>query len=272
LQTSVRNVFGLEGKTCVVTGAGSGIGRATALALAADGARVAVLDRNVAGAEETAHLVARAGGEGIAIGCDIGKTDSIEAARLAVHARFGDADVLVNNAGIIRPGGLEDLSLEDWNALIAVNLTGYFLCSQAFGRPMLARGGGALVHVSSIAAVCPTPLTGSYSVGKAGVSMLSQLLAVEWGPRGVRSNAVLPGFVVTALVKTVWDKPGVREQRSRLVPSRRAGEPEDLAQTILFLASERAAYVNGAEILVDGAFSKSLMSSVPRPGFDPVKA
>lgn len=271
METTVRNVFGLAGKTCVVTGGGSGIGRATALALAGDGARVAVLDRNEAGAAETVRLIAEAGGAARAFACDVGKPESIEAARGAVHTVFGDADVLVNNAAIIRPGGLEELALDDWNALLEVNLTGYFLCSQAFGRPMLKRGSGVLVHVSSIAAECATPLTGSYSVGKAGVSMLSRLLAVEWGPRGIRSNAVLPGMIVTELVRPIWERPGIREQRSQIIPSRRAGEPEDIAQTVLFLASERASYINGAELLVDGAFSKSLMTNVPRPGFEPQK-
>lgn len=268
MRTNVRNVFGLEGKTCVVTGGGSGIGQAIASALAGDGARVAILDRNEAGAAATEQLIAQAGGEAFAVACDISKPASIEAARATVHARFGDADVLVNNAGIIKAGGLDNLPLDDWNALIQVNLTGYFLTSQVFGRPMLRRGSGVLVHVSSIAAQCPTVQAGSYSVSKAGVSMLSKLLALEWGPQGIRSNAVLPGMIVTPLVRSLWETPGAKEQRSKVVPSRRPGYPEDIAQTVLFLASERASYINGGEVMVDGGLSNMVMSLVPRPGFE----
>lgn len=272
MQRGLRNVFGLEGKTCVVTGAGSGIGQAIALALAGDGAKVAALDLDPAGAEATVDLATKAGGEAAAVVCDVSRSDSIEAARAAVQARFGDADVLVNNAGIIRPGALESLPLDDWNLLINVNLTGYFLTSQIFGRPMLARGGGVLVHTSSIASVCATPMSGSYSVAKAGVSMLSRLLALEWGPRGVRSNAVMPGMIVTPMVKAVWDAPGAMERRSAVVPSRRPGYPDDIAQAALFLASERASYINGAEVMVDGGFSQTTMMHVPRAGFEAPKS
>lgn len=271
MRQDVRDVFGLDGRVCVITGAGSGIGRAIALALANDGARVAVLDRDEAGALETLSQVERAGGEGFAAVCDVTSGDSIEQARLKVRDRFGDADILVNNAGIIRPGALETLSIDDWNLLIDVNLTGYFRCAQAFAKPMLAKRKGTLVHVSSIASICATPIAGSYSVAKAGVSMLSQLLALEWGPQGIRSNAVLPGMIVTPMVEAVWNTPGTTESRSAVVPSRRPGYPDDIAQAVLFLASDRASYINGTEVLVDGGFSKTTMNFVPRPGFEASK-
>ena len=264
--------FGLDGRICVVTGGGSGIGRGIALALASDGATVAVLDRNEPGARETLDLLTQAGAKGIALGCDVSDEASVEAACATVRDRFGDAQVLVNNAGIIRPGALADLPVAEWNALLAVNLTGYFICAQVFGRAMLAKGEGAVVHVASVASQQATPFAGAYSVAKAGVTMLSHLLSVEWGPRGVRSNAVHPGLIYTPLSQSAYNGPGVRERRAEAVPSRRIGEPDDIAQAVLFLASPRSSYVNGAELTVDGGFSRNIMTFVPRSGYEPSKA
>ena len=266
---STQPVSDLAGKICVVTGGGSGIGRGTALALAAEGAHVAVLDRNEAGARETLALITASGASGLALACDVANEASVLAACAEVKDRLGDAQVLVNNAAMIRPGALANTSVADWNALLSVNLTGYFICTQVFGRAMRARGAGAVVHVSSVAAEVATPNSGAYSVAKAGVSMLSRLLAVEWGPLGVRSNAVLPGLINTPMTQTVYDRPGVSEERSQIVPSRRIGRPDDIAQAVVFLAGARSAYVNGAELVVDGAFSRNLMASVPFAGAQP---
>jgi len=260
--------FGLTGRVCVVTGGGSGIGRGIAVALASEGATVAILDRNEAGANETLGLVTKAGAEGLALACDVSSQDSVQAACAAVRDRFGDAQVLVNNAAILRPGALATLPLAEWNALLAVNLTGYFICAQVFGQAMRAKGEGALVHVASVAGDQATPFAGAYSVAKAGVTMLSRLLSVEWGPEGVRSNAVHPGLIYTPLSQSAYDRPGVMERRAEAVPSGRIGRPEDIAQAVLFLASPRASYVNGAEIVVDGGFTRNLMSFIPRAGYE----
>ena len=266
--TMTADRTGLAGRVCVVTGAGSGIGRGIALAFAASGARVAVLDRDEQGREATAEAIRRSGAEATAFDCDVADAASVGAAAERTAAAFGACDVLVNNAGIIRPGALETLSIGEWNALLSVNLTGYFLCSQAFGRQMRARGKGALVHVASIAATHPTPFSGAYNVAKAGVTMLSRQLAVEWGPHGIRSNAVHPGMILTPMSQSMYDQPGVAERRSEAIPAGRIGRPEDVADAVVFLASDRAAYITGDEVTVDGGFTRMLLSLVPRAGYE----
>jgi NAD(P)-dependent dehydrogenase (short-subunit alcohol dehydrogenase family) len=259
--------LGLRGKVCVVTGAASGIGRAIALACAQAGATVVALDRDRDGcmrtADEARHAKANAG----ATICDVTDEAAVAAAAFQITQAFGRCDVLINNAGILRPGDVATVSLADWNALMQVNLTAYLCCAQAFGRDMLARGAGALVHIASIAASEPQGFSGAYSVSKAGVAMLSRQIAFEWGPRGVRSNTVSPGLVRTPMSEAFYQAPGVLERREQVVPLRRVATPADIADVVVFLASDRARYVTGQEVVVDGGFAQTLMSHVPRPGF-----
>lgn len=260
--------LGLGGRIAVVTGGASGIGRATAESLASVGASVALLDVNAEGAKAAAAAIAARGAKAIGVACDTTSEASIAAARMEVEEALGGADILVNNAGILRPGGLDKLSLVDWNKMLAVNLTGYLLVAQAFGEGMRQRRRGAMVHIASIAASEPQPFSGAYSTAKAGVHMLSRQFAYEWGPDGVRSNVVSPGLVRTALSEAYYQVPGVLEARSKLIPIGRVATPDDLAQVITFLVSDRAGYVNGAELLVDGGANTILMGQVPRPGYD----
>lgn len=260
--------FGLTGRVCVVTGAGSGIGRAIAVALAGANARVAVLDLNLQGGEATVALIKDAGGDAAAFACDTSDAASVTAAAEASAATFGPCEVLVNNAGVLRPGALETLALDEWNKVLAVNLTGYFLCAQTFGRQMRSTGHGALVHIASIAAEHATAMAGAYSVAKAGIEMLSRQLAVEWGVAGIRSNVVHPGLILTPMSQAFYDQPGVIERRSQAVPVGRIGRPEDIAQAVLFLASERSAYISGQSLTVDGGFTRMLMGLIPRVGYE----
>ena len=259
--------LGLHGRTFAVTGAASGIGRAIAGAAAAAGASLMLLDRDIAGAESVAAELSAKGWSALALACDTSDPRSVSAAAEESLRRAGPAAVLVNNAGILRSGKLESLSLADWNETLAINLTGYFLCAQAFGRQMLAAHRGSMVHIASIAGNEPQLRSGAYSASKAGVLVLSRQIAAEWGPSGIRSNAVSPGLVRTPMSEAFYTAPGIAERRAAIVPSRRVGVPEDIAEAVLYLASDRAGYVNGAEIAVDGAFNSILMDQVPRPGF-----
>lgn len=253
----------LEGKIVVVTGAAGGIGQALARAFASQAARVVLLDRDAAGLEALARDL---GNGAFGLACDISRPEEIAAAADRVEAE-GGADVLVNNAAILRAGPLESVAEADWSAMLRINLTGYLLMAQSFGKAMLARGEGALVHIASIAGSQPQPASGAYSASKAATLMLSRQLAQEWGPRGVRSNCVSPGLVRTPLSEAFYADPEVKARRERMVPLRRIATPGDMADAALFLASPRASYVTGQDIVVDGGLSQSLMGLVPRPGY-----
>ena len=202
------NWLGLRGRVAVVTGATGGLGRAIAAGFAEAGVRLALLDRQHQAADEAAAEIQGRGGEAIGIACDVSQPDSVEAASRQVQEKLGSCDILVNNAAVLRPGALDTLSLADWNAMLSVNLTGYFLCAQVFGRGMLDRGRGSIVHIASIAARHPQGASGAYSTSKAAAAMLSQQLATEWGPRGIRSNVVSPGMIRTPMSEPFYAVPG----------------------------------------------------------------
>lgn len=260
--------LGLAGRICVITGGGGGIGRAAGVGFAEQGCAVALLDRDLATAEASAALARAHGVTAIALACDITDQSAIAAVAAQVAAELGPVDILYNNAGAIRADPLATISLADWQGLMNINLNGALLCSQIFGAVMLERGRGAIVHTASIAGQTPQPWSGAYSASKAGVRMLSRQLAQEWGPRGVRSNTVSPGLVRTPMSEAFYQQPGVAERRAAIVPTRRVATPEDIANAALFLASDRASYINGADILVDGGLDGVLMGLVPRPGFE----
>ena len=256
--------LGLVGRSAAVTGAGSGIGEACSLALAHAGVRVIGLDRD---ADALTRLVEAAAADGLTITpitCDVTDQGSVTSA--ATEA--GRVDILVNAAGIGLPGSLLDVDRDAWQRVLDINLTGYLLTAQAFGRAMAEFGRGSLVHVASISSRNPQPGSGAYSASKAGVSLLSQQLAYELGPSGVRSNTVSPGLVRTPMTEAYYQAPGVAEKRDAAIPLRRVARPDDVADVVTFLASDRARYVTGADITVDGGFATTLMGTVPRPGYD----
>lgn len=260
--------LGLADGVCVVTGAGGGIGAEVARQLLDAGARVALLERNEGTLAAVMAGLGDTGGRAMAQVCDVTDAASVQAAAGRVLGTWGPATLLVNNASVLYAGALLDIALDKWNQLLGVNLSGYLLCAQAFGRQMKAAGRGAMVHVASISASLPQPYSGAYSVSKAGVQMLSQLLAVELGEFGVRSNVVSPAMVRTPMSEGIYQDVTVRQRREQIVPARRIGTPADIAQAVLFLASDRASYVSGQELLVDGGLTQAWLGLIPRPGFE----
>jgi NAD(P)-dependent dehydrogenase (short-subunit alcohol dehydrogenase family) len=259
--------LGLEDKVVIITGGSGGIGQACMQGFHQAGARVVALDRSLEAAQTAAAQADPSGARAMGLECDISDADAVTRAAEWVAQNWGGADVVVNNAGILRPSPLEDVSESDWNAMLQVNLNGSLWVAQAFGKQMIAKGAGAIVQIASIAGSQPQPMSGAYSAGKAAVTMMVRQMAYEWGPKGVRANSVSPGLVVTPLSSAFYADPKVKKAREDMVPSGRIGAPEDMADAALFLASKRASYVNGQDIVVDGGLSQSLMGLVPRPGY-----
>lgn len=262
----------LADRVCVVTGAGSGIGAAAARELAAHGARVAVLDRDGHAAACVAADIERAGGRAISIEADVSQPDAVMAASELVLRHLGQCQVLVNNAAMVGyAGALMEADLDQWNRMLAVNLTGALICARVWGKQMAAAGGGSIVNVTSICGHLPLPNGGAYSVAKAGLMMLTRMLALELAQDRIRCNSVSPGLVRTPSTESAYSNHESGEARKQMVPSGRIADPADLADVIAFLASDRAGYVNGQDLLVDGALSQILMSLVPKPA-KPIRA
>jgi NAD(P)-dependent dehydrogenase (short-subunit alcohol dehydrogenase family) len=256
---------GFDAGVAVVTGAGGGLGLAVAEALAAAGASLALLDLSVDALARTCDAVERAGAaRPLALACDVSDAEQVEDAAAEVERELGPVAALVNNAAFYQRAPLEEHSLELWDKTLAVNLRGYFLCTRAFGRSMLANGRGSIVNVSSIAAQDPTPGAVSYCVSKAAIIALTNQTALEWGPRGVRANAVSPGFMSTPMSSAFGDEELVRAREQR-VPVRRVGTTGENARVIAFLAGGRASYVNGVNVTIDGGLTQTLSQTFPRP-------
>ena len=243
----------MRGKTAVVTGAGSGLGRATALRLAAEGAWVACADQDRTRAESTATAIADAGGESVALEVDV--TDGAACARMIAAAlgRFGSVTTLVNSAGIAGPGGSE-LAPDDWRDVVDVNLTGTWLAAQAAHDALVASGHGSIVNLASIYGITGGSRSPAYAASKGGVINLTRQLAVQWAP-AVRVNCVCPGHVETPLTAALMADPGWRDTTRRKYPLGRFGHVEDVAAAILYLASDEASFVTGVALPVDGGYT-----------------
>ncbi|HZD18323.1 MAG TPA: SDR family NAD(P)-dependent oxidoreductase [Actinomycetota bacterium] len=251
--------FDHTGRAAFVTGAGSGIGRATAARLAGEGAVLAVVDVRREAAEETADGIRAAGGSAAAFGADVRVREQVEAARDGALAAFGHLRYLVNNAGIVRMSPLDELSEEEWDLVLDTNLKGMYLVTRAVAPAIAAAGGGAIVNLSTIESEVVVSSQGHpqvhYNASKGGVRMLTKALAVELADRNIRVNAVAPGAIATGFVPG-GDPRSVEAMRFMkprlLVP--RVGEPEDVAAAISFLLSDDASYITGVQLPVDGGW------------------
>jgi NAD(P)-dependent dehydrogenase (short-subunit alcohol dehydrogenase family) len=250
----------LEGKSALVTGGGSGIGRATCVAMAREGARVTVADLSEAGAADTAAHIRAAGGQAQSVVADVTKPDEVAAMVAAAVSAYGRLDCAHNNAGIaavhVGAGGqrVGDISQESWDRMIAVNLTGVWLCMKHELAAMEARGGGgAIVNTSSIAGLVGLPGSNAYVAAKHGVVGLTRAAAIDHAEAGIRINAVCPGYIDTPMVGEAMTRRG--GQILSTVPMRRLGLAEDIAEAVVWLCSDRSGFVTGSTVTVDGGYT-----------------
>ena len=241
----------LTDKTAVVTGGSRGIGRAIAVALAAEGAKVAVIYAgNAAAAEETLSLIKEQGGEAVAMQCDVADDAAVSDMINAVKEQFGSVDILVNNAGITRDGLLMRMKEGDWQAVLDTNLTGVFHCTKAVTKLMMKQRSGAIINITSVVGQTGNAGQANYAAAKAGMIGFTKSVAKELASRGIRVNAVAPGIIDTDMTAVLSD--AVKEDMLKSIPLGRVAQPEEVAKAVVFLASDNASYITGQVLNVDG--------------------
>lgn len=256
----------LQNQVAIVTGASSGIGTGIAKSLAASGATV-VINYPFEGALEQASSVLKeitdAGGKGITYQCDVSKEDQVVAMFNDVVAQLGTVDILINNAGIQKDAKFTEMTLDQWNAVIGVNLTGQFLCAREAIKEFLRRGidpsrsvaCGKIIHISSVHEIIPWAGHANYASSKGAIRMLMQTLAQEYGADKIRVNSICPGAIQTPINKDAWSTPQALNSLLTLIPYNRIGQPQDIGNLAVFLASDLADYITGTSIFIDGAMT-----------------
>jgi NAD(P)-dependent dehydrogenase (short-subunit alcohol dehydrogenase family) len=251
----------LEGKVAVITGAGSGMGRATAEAYAREGAAVGVLDVNGDAAAEVAAAIVGEGGRALALATDVTDDAQVRGAMAAVIAEFGDITVLYNNAGIGSTGSVDVAEEDDWDRCFDINVKGTYFCSRAVVPSMLVAGGGSIINQASVAALVGIPNFAAYCAAKGAVAALTRSMSTDLAPRGIRVNAIAPGTVYTPLMEPMLTARGGGDLQKGLqmtltkYPIGRLGDVTDIAQAALFLASDESAFATGAVFAIDGGMT-----------------
>ena len=253
------DLFSVAGQVVLVSGGSRGIGRAIAQGFSQRGARVIITGREEKSVNQTAGEITAPGGPAVrALVCDVADGAAVKRTVDAALAEYGHIDTLINVAGVNRRMPAETYSEADFDFIVDINLKGAFLLSQAVGAAMLERGSGNQINIVSLNNYAPLKHVLPYAVSKAGLGHMTRALALEWGPRGIRVNAIAPGFILTDLTKALWARPDMQAWGLPNTPLRRLGVPEDMVGTALFLASPASAFMTGQVLFVDGGFSAGL--------------
>lgn len=254
----------LAGRVAAITGAASGIGRATAELFAAEGACVAILDRNDPGGREVASALRSAGHDARSWDVDLADGGKTEETVAQAAAHFGRLDILVNNAATYVPSSVEDISRDEWQMVVDVNLTAYFLTARVAAGAMRREGGGSIVNIGSVHRIISEPNTSAYAAAKGGVAQLTRNLAIEFAPHNIVVNSISPGFIrtpmsfVNGVDETTTEHFMNYYVKFGRIPLRRAGLPEEVAAAALFLAARECSYLTGADLVVDGGLTITL--------------
>jgi len=244
----------LQNKIAIITGAGSGIGQGVALAFIKEGAKVVVADWSEEGGQETVEQINKINGEAVFIKTDVSKTTDIDKMVKTCLDKFGRVDILVNNAGIVKFGSLHETTEEDWDAVLNVNLKGVFLGSKRVLPEMLKQGRGKIINTASIAGLVGFENVGAYCASKGGIIALTREMALEYAKHKINVNCIAPGIIQTAMTKDMLADPAQKQFFASSTPYPRMGEPEDIAQAAVYLATGESDFVNGHVLVVDGGW------------------
>jgi NAD(P)-dependent dehydrogenase (short-subunit alcohol dehydrogenase family) len=248
----------VQDKVAMVTGGASGIGRATSLIFAREGAKVAVADLNLEGCDETVAMIKKAGGEAFSVKCDVAKTDQVQAMVGQVVKTYGRLDCGFNNAGVAPTGGgrIGEIDEADWNFVVSINLTGVWLCMKYEIAQMLQQGGGVIVNTASIMGLVGERRTGAYCAAKHGVVGITKTAALEYAKKNIRVNAVCPGSTMTPMMMRGFEQHPEREEAYKAShPLGRLGTPEDIGEAVMWMCSDEASFVTGLALPVDGGYT-----------------
>jgi len=267
----ISSVFDISRKTAIVTGGGTGIGKAIALEFARAGVDVAIASRSMEHLEPVAEEIKALGRGSLAIPTDVRNEETVENMVAKTIEEFGHIDILVNNSGASFEVGVENLSIRGWNAIIEIDLTGTYLCSRHVGKHMIERKGGSIINIASVAGTRCFPRQAHYGAAKAGIINFTRSLAAEWGQYNIRVNCIAPGPILTGMPIKLYADHGISDREEMIkqwgkgCALGRCGQPEEIAYPVIFLASDAARFISGATLIVDGCFELETLGALAQP-------